>query len=90
MTINKNAAHAGIIEWKHSGRKVSIYLGTNTNTGEDIVWQHILDEPRPRRVTGNNIPKFVDMLDHVLNEGEAFWIQRNDAVIDMLRKYLEN
>lgn len=90
MSINQNAAHAGIIEWKASGRKVSIYIGMNTNTGEDIVWQHVLDQKRPSRVTGRNIYKFVGELDEALNNGEAFWIQRNDGVIDLLRKYLEN
>lgn len=90
MTINKNASHIGIIEWKQSGRKNSLYIGFNTNTGETIIWQQMLNESRrPARVTGRNIPKFLGELEQALDEGDCFWIQRNDAVINSLRQHME-
>lgn len=68
MAINKNASFVGTIEWRDSGRKVSFWI---SNTGETIVWQHVLDRPRASRITGRNLPRFAEELDVAINEGSS-------------------
>lgn len=58
----------------------------DSNTGETIVWQHVLDRPR---ITGRNLPRFAEELDVALNDGSAFWLQRNDEIVNLLNKFLD-
>jgi hypothetical protein len=83
--IHKSATEIGTVEFKNGNRN-TLYLGHNRSTGERIVWQQVAGR-RSQRVTGRNIGKFAEELNHVLNEGEAKWIGGvNDAALNVLRE----
>lgn len=90
--INKSASKIGTIEFKN-GNQTTLWIGTNSNTGETILWQ-VMKEPlglvgRSKRITGRNLGKLATELNFVLCEGEAKWIgERNDAALDGLKKYI--
>lgn len=55
--INKSATHAATIDWKN-GNSCRLYVGSNRNTGETIVWQVATIKGklgRSTRITGGNI-----------------------------------
>jgi hypothetical protein len=73
--IPKSATKIGAIKWT-KGARVDLWIGTNSNTGETIVWQQVQNR-RASRVTGRNITKLRSELDHALNEGECSWAERD-------------
>lgn len=90
--INKSASKIGTVEFKN-GNQTTLWIGSNHNTGETILWQ-VMKEPlglvgRSKRVTGKNLGKLATELNDCLNEGECKWIgERNDAALDGLKKYI--
>lgn len=91
--IHKSATLLGEVKF-NNGNQTRIWLGTNHNTGEDIIWQETkwsgkATYAKAHRVTGSNIKKLIDELDFVLKEGEAFWIERpSEAGFEYLKKVL--
>lgn len=74
VRINKSAARVGDLKWRKSGNVVTLYWGTNRNTGEDIVWQVLNGDRRSTtRHTGENIPRLVAELVAAINAGELQW-----------------
>jgi hypothetical protein len=80
--INVGAALVGTIQFTN-GNRTTLHYGFNSNTGEPIVWQ-ACNDGRPSRITGRNIARLVEELEHVLDEGEARWLEKNDEDIDRL------
>lgn len=85
--INKSASRIGKIVFKEGGC-TTLFIGANSNTGADIVWQDIPGR-RPVRTTGRNIRKLAEELDFELREGTATWEgEVNDAALACLQSHL--
>lgn len=85
--INKSASKIGTVKFTN-GNKVALFIGSNRNTGETIVWQ-VLNGGRSTRVTGKNITRLANDLNDALNEGEGSWEgTTNDAALNILKSYL--
>lgn len=81
--IHKSATTIGTVEFKNGNRN-TFYLGHNHNTGATILWQKVSGR-RSQQITGRNIPKIAEELNHLLNEGEARWVSPiNNAALDVL------
>lgn len=83
VRVNKSAARVGDLKWRQSGKVVTLYWGTNRNTGEDIVWQ-VLDGNRhtTMRHTGQNIARLTGELVEAIKAGDIEWTTRNGDLPD--------
>lgn len=77
MAINKSATKIGTLVFPNGNRN-SLFVGSNRNTGETIVWQKVVGR-KPSRVTGGNIAKLVGEADELLKSGGAAWEGLNEA-----------
>lgn len=75
--IHKSAAKIGTIEFAN-GKRNALFVGSNSNTGETILWQQVQGR-RAQRVTGRNIANLVAELVECLRTGEAKWIGEFNA-----------
>lgn len=83
--INQSASRVGTLVFK-SGIRNTLYVGTNSNTGETILWQQCGDR-RAKRSTGRNIRRVVRELSHVLASGAARWDgEVNGAALAVLQQ----
>lgn len=76
--INKSATFIGTLKFKN-GNQTRLFVGSNHNTGETIVWQQTLYNGKwgkDHRVTGRNIRPLMEEVNFVLKEGEAVWSER--------------
>lgn len=78
--INLNASRIGTLEFKNGNRTI-LDLGTNSNTGEAIVWQTV-NNGRASRVTGKNLNRLAGDISDAIFEGDAKWLDRDDAVLN--------
>jgi hypothetical protein len=80
--INKSATKAGEITW-NNGNSTVLWLGSNSNTGETIVWQVVWKNGKPgksSRITGGNIAKLAEEIKkYVPTEGK--WAYANAACL---------
>jgi hypothetical protein len=85
--IHKSAIKAGEITW-NNGNSTVLWIGTNRNTGETIVWQVVWKTypngthgpSRSKRITGRNIPKLAaEIRKYVPTEGR--WTYTNAAAL---------
>jgi hypothetical protein len=83
---DKSATEIGVIRFQN-GNVTTLHAGTNSNTGETIIWQQV-EGRRASRVTGRNIPKLAAELNFVLVEGQAAWVRCNDAALAVLQRAL--
>jgi len=81
--INKSASPIGILQFSN-GNKTALFIGANSNTGETIVWQSV-NGRRATRTTGRNIAGLAGEVKHVLDSGEATWVETpNKAALSCL------
>lgn len=73
--INKSASVVGTIRFRESMNVVTFYMGTNSNTGETIVWQ--LFKGKSQKFTGKNIAKLYREVAKAVAEKEANWCNCN-------------
>ena len=83
MAINKSAARVGTLVFDNGNRN-TIYLGTNRNTGSDIVWQHVAGR-RAKKMTGRNIPLLFAEIREIVGTGEGHW--EGDVNTALLAKF---
>jgi hypothetical protein len=85
---NQSASFIGTATRRDNGNTLSIWIGQNSNTGEDIVWFSV-NGGRDKRVTGSNIAKFAAELNDDMNEGEAVWTELASPIaLNILKTYL--
>jgi hypothetical protein len=86
--VNKSATLIGTVVFSN-GSRTSLWIGTNSNTGETIVWNKLLGgKGRATRTTGSNITKLANELNAALNAEGARWDgDRNDAALDALAAF---
>jgi hypothetical protein len=69
--VNKSASLIGTLVFVNGNRN-TLHIGTNSNTGETIVWQQVTGR-RSSRLTGKNIAAFAAELTAALGRNEASW-----------------
>lgn len=70
---------------KHTGVVIELY----TNANLTLIQTRDAHKGTVENVSAKKIPAFVEKLNSDLNEGVLVWIgERNDAVIDSLKKFL--
>lgn len=78
--IPKRALQVGRFVWKHNGTGVDLYSYVYGG-GAFVVFQKP-DGGRLSRVSGRNLPTFLEQLEAALNEGEAEWAWVDNARLD--------
>lgn len=76
--MHKSASKVGTIRWTN-GNEVSFFIGSNSNTGETIVWQKHVG--REQRFTGANIKRLLTELTAALAAGDCKWLACNATVL---------